>query len=145
MPSPMTFAHNQHSSVHLLSKKSQRLERDTFFFKPNSFGFLIGGKFTYLRTDHHIPTTCSTGLNQRLTKVTAATLNRWGKLCDSLCPRFYLYPVTLKKCGILKYIPETRGPAIGPESTDYLEPGDYTIEVKGIYGVNFFSPVWLTL
>ncbi|PPQ69453.1 hypothetical protein CVT26_002863 [Gymnopilus dilepis] len=108
----MTFAHNQHSSVHLLSKKSQRLERDTFFFRPNSFGFLIGG------------------LNRRLTKVTAATLNRWGKLCDSRCPRFYLRPVKLKKCGILTYTPESMGDAIGPESTDTLESGDYTIEVK---------------
>ncbi|PPQ69455.1 hypothetical protein CVT26_002865 [Gymnopilus dilepis] len=98
--------------VHLLSKKSVRLERDTFFFRPNPFGSLIGG------------------INQRLAKITCATLNRWGKLCDPRCPRFYLYPVALKKCGILKYLTDPTGPAIGPESTDSLEPGNYIIEVK---------------
>ncbi|KAF8892781.1 hypothetical protein CPB84DRAFT_1783516 [Gymnopilus junonius] len=104
-----TTSSNQTERVHLLSIKSEKLQRDTFFFLPG--GQLIAG------------------LNQRFTPVNCATLNRWVKICDPRGFPFGLHPIELMKWGILRYVSVETGPAIPTESTAPLPPGDYSWDI----------------
>ena len=121
-------------TVHLLSKKSRRLHRDTFFFVPYLTGRLLGGEqifnWSFCHTIYML--TSSSGLNQRLTPVTSAKLHRWVRILDPDTLDFELQPITVKKTvAILTYEKAPAGPNIPADSTAPLPPGDYAWRVTG--------------
>ena len=124
------------STVHLLSKKSRRLHRDTFFFVPYLAGRLLGGELALNRSLCHVYLSSMlmsfAGLNQRLTPVTSAKLHRWVCILDPDTLDFELQPVTIKKTvAILTYEKAPAGPNIPADSTAPLAPGDYAWRVTG--------------
>ncbi|KAJ7307092.1 hypothetical protein DFH08DRAFT_901213 [Mycena albidolilacea] len=102
-----------HSGVarygHILSEKSAELQRDTFFFAH------MGG----------FPIRLVLGLNQQITPVTPATLQRWADLMVGRHHEFFLCPVTVNPKGIMSYSMTPTGPTILPDSDDPLPPGNY--------------------
>ena len=84
--------------------------------------------------------TLFSGLNQRLTPVTNAKLQRWVRILDPKTLDFELQPITIKKTvGILAYEKVTAGPNIPADSTAPLAPGDYAWHVTGTPHL----PIWL--
>ncbi|RDB17247.1 hypothetical protein Hypma_001762 [Hypsizygus marmoreus] len=92
--------------VHMLSKKSRDLARDTFIFQPS-------------------PVRLWCGLNQNLSPVTSNIFQRWMRLINPNLPPFELCPITLQKYGVLHYSASPSGEPIPPQSTKRLPPGDY--------------------
>ncbi|KDR65918.1 hypothetical protein GALMADRAFT_148297 [Galerina marginata CBS 339.88] len=110
----MAHPNHEDSTVHLLSKKSRRLRRDTFFFMREFTGLHV----------------LIAGLNQRLAPVTCAKLNRWVRFMDKRAFTFELEPVELARSGaVLKYSSVTAGSNIPPESNVPLPAGDYVWHV----------------
>ncbi|KAJ7440279.1 hypothetical protein B0H11DRAFT_2253042 [Mycena galericulata] len=95
--------------THVLSDKSVALGRDTFFFAPM-------GRF---------PIRLVAGLNQNLTPVTMATLQRWVNLMAGDPTVFCICPVNVEPYGIMSYSISPSGRFIDPDSTDPLLPGNY--------------------
>jgi hypothetical protein len=76
--------------------------------------------------------TSFSGLNQRLTPVTSAKLQRWVRLLDVDARDFELQPIIIKKTiGVLTYGKVPVGPRIPADSTAPLAPGDYSWCVTG--------------
>ncbi|KAJ7212657.1 hypothetical protein GGX14DRAFT_621003 [Mycena pura] len=94
---------------HILSDKSAKLQRDTFFFAH------MGG----------FPIRLVLGLNQQITPVTSATLRRWADLMVGEHHEFFLSPVTVNPKGIMSYSMTPSGPVIPPDSDEPLPPGNY--------------------
>ncbi|KAK0457005.1 uncharacterized protein EV420DRAFT_1550776 [Desarmillaria tabescens] len=95
------------ATSHILSKKSTRLERDTFIFSTTA------------------PTRLVLGLNQSLTPVSSATLHRWIRLIARRISPFTFHPVTIRRFGILSYAIELKGEEISAASTESLPAGNY--------------------
>ncbi|KAK7002298.1 hypothetical protein R3P38DRAFT_3605217 [Favolaschia claudopus] len=95
---------------HLLSEKSRVLERDTFIF---------------LRVREKSQLFMS--FNQKLTPVTSATIRRWMILLlgDRDSEEFFLCPVSLSSVGIMAYAMVACGPALDPDSSQRIPPGNY--------------------
>ena len=128
----MSLPHSTDSPVHLLSRKSRRLLRNTFFFLPGLSGRLLGGELILNCTFCRVYLTSFTGLNQRLTPVTSAKLQRWVRILDPRALKFELQPITIKKTiAILTYEKVPVGPSIPADSTVPLAPGDYAWYVTG--------------
>ncbi|KAJ7271438.1 hypothetical protein B0H12DRAFT_1229089 [Mycena haematopus] len=98
------------SHGHVLSDKSTKLQRDTFFFES-------WGSWNPIRL--------VLGLNQKLTPVTSATLRRWVRLIVGYPEDFSLRPVIIKPLGIMSYSMSPSGPVVSPDSEDPLPPGNY--------------------
>ncbi|KAJ7077391.1 hypothetical protein B0H15DRAFT_562104 [Mycena belliarum] len=95
---------------HILSPKSTKYERDTFFFVT-----LHQASQLYL------------GVNQKLTPVTSAALHRWVDLMTGTFEKqeFFICPVTVHSAGIMSYFVRPSGPVIEPDSRERLAPGNY--------------------
>ncbi|KAJ7076669.1 hypothetical protein B0H15DRAFT_934242 [Mycena belliarum] len=107
------MSHDDHTDGHVLSVKSKDLQRDTFFF------------ICQLRKAQLFM-----GVNQKFTPVSSATIHRWTKFIggpksDLYAEEFFLCPVTVRSAGIMAYSVEPCGPAIEPDSTELLAPGNY--------------------
>jgi len=72
------------------------------------------------------------GLNQRLTRVTPARLNRWVLLVTPFDEPLCLSPVTMLHCGVTQYaIQPTTSTPIPEDSSEQLPPGNYGWCSKG--------------
>ncbi|KAK6969159.1 hypothetical protein R3P38DRAFT_3298795 [Favolaschia claudopus] len=65
--------------------------------------------------------------NQKLTPVTSATIRRWMILLlgDRDSEEFFLCPVSLSSVGIMAYAMVACGPALDPDSSQRIPPGNY--------------------
>ncbi|KAJ7776049.1 hypothetical protein DFH07DRAFT_74162 [Mycena maculata] len=98
---------------HVLSPKSEDLDRNTFFFVSLRMKARL-----YL------------GVNQKFTPVSSAIIHHWVKLMRSgreleEPEEFFLCPVTVKSRGVMSYYVRRSGPVIEPDSKERLPPGNY--------------------
>ncbi|KAJ6615016.1 hypothetical protein B0H10DRAFT_2042896 [Mycena sp. CBHHK59/15] len=95
---------------HILSSKSKELGRDIFLF-------------TSLNPS---PARLVLGVNQKLTPVSSATIQRWIRIISpETTSDLFICPVNVQSVGIFEYCIQPNGPSFDGTSDSPLPPGDY--------------------